>query len=89
MTRIVDAGNTVVPAYLSLVSNGFIVSRQESSTPNGKVERWTATRFGVELVADDVLRLLGLTSLYETRGPSWRATDDEIDDFLRHFGGDV
>ena len=37
------------------------------------------------LVSQDPLELLGLVALYEARGDSWKATDAEIDHFLKTF----
>jgi hypothetical protein len=32
------------------------------------------------------LTLLGLVALYETRGPEWQASDEQIERFLAEFG---
>ena len=81
-TRIVGAGNTVVPAYLALKAKGFLVSREKHDSGG---ETWTAENDEVELVTDDPVHLLGLSVIYELRGKDWMANDKEIDNFLNEF----
>ena len=71
-----------IPAILLLEDRGYAVTVTRSED----VERWTATRGDVELSGEDPLQLLGLASLAEARGPSWRATDEQILDTLARFG---
>lgn len=77
---IAAAGNTEVPAYLTLIELGFSVDR------NGeREEHWTAKKGTLELVADGLLELLGLCLLRSERGAYWQAADSEIDGFLKRF----
>ena len=46
------------------------------------------TRAGLELWAADTLALLGLHCLHQERGANWKASDDQIAEFLRRFHGD-
>ena len=75
------AGNTAIPAYLTLIKLGYSVDRVDT----GGEERWTATKGTLQLVAYCTLQLLGLCVLRSERGPAWQASDPEIDQFLRQF----
>jgi len=79
--RIAAAGNTDVPAYLTLTKLGYLVERTNS---DGQ-EHWTAKKGTLELLADGPLELLGLCLLRNERGPCWQAGDSEIDEFLKRF----
>ena len=80
-----DAANTIVPAYLTLLQRGVSVYRQPSAvTDSGML--WVAEDAGHRFVAEDLLVLLGLVALHETRGPQWQASDEEIERFLAEFG---
>ena len=78
---IAAAGNTEVPAYLTLVGLGYEIDRRKE----GDVELWIANKENLQLVAGSPLELLGLSSLYGERGPSWQASDNDIDAFLARF----
>lgn len=84
LVKIVDAGNTVVPAYLVINSKGYDITCQRATA--GTDEVWRACKDEVEFIASSVLELLGLVSIYESRGRSWKATDKEIDGFIQEFG---
>ena len=77
------AANVVVPAYLALLAKGYAVRCERSSNDS---EFWVADgplgRFG----ADDTVTLLGVVAVAETRGENWRASDAEIESFLKKFG---
>jgi hypothetical protein len=79
--RIAAAGNTEVPAYLTLIELGYSVVRSDT---NGN-EHWIAKRGTLQLMADSPLELLGLSQLRSERGPNWQASDNEIGEFLRRF----
>ena len=80
-----DAGNTIVPAYLALLQRGLSVHREPSAvTDSGTL--WVAEVAGHQFVAEDPVTLLGLVAMYETRGPEWQASDDEIESFIAKFG---
>jgi hypothetical protein len=79
--RIAAAGNTEVPAYLTLIELGYSVDRSDR---NGN-EHWIAKKGTLELMANGPLELLGLSLLRSERGPRWQASDNEINEFLRRF----
>ncbi|MBH5389513.1 hypothetical protein [Bradyrhizobium diversitatis] len=79
--RIAAAGNTDVPAYLTLTKLGYLVERINR---DGQ-EHWTAKKGTLELIADGPLVLLGLSMLRTERGSGWQADDSEIDEFLSRF----
>ena len=74
--EIAQAGNTVVPAILTLERLGFTVSQHNGS--------FAASAEGSRFVAEDPVALLGLIKLAEARRP-WRASDAEIDDVLNRY----
>ncbi len=74
--RIADAGNTQVPAVLTLRSLGFVVRREAQASH----ELWYAETPALTLMAKDPLSLLGLANLRSSRGTDWKATDREIED---------
>jgi hypothetical protein len=80
---IATAGNTEVPAYLVLKAKGY----QITVTPiEGSHEQtWSAENDTVCLSAAGPIELLGMVSMYESRGADWRAPDEAIDDFVKRF----
>jgi hypothetical protein len=75
--RIVQAGNTVVPALLAIESLGFAVRMSGGIT--------YARRGQEEYGAEDPVALLGLIRLVELRSWDWAASDSQIDDTLRRY----
>jgi hypothetical protein len=75
--RIVQAGNTVVPALLAVELLGFAV---EVSGDN-----LIARRGPEEYLANDPAALLGLIRLVELRSWDWAASDSQIDETLRRY----
>lgn len=75
------AGNILVPAYLVLQSKGYCVTRKERDN----MEVWIAESNGLRFEADSTIELLGVVSVYEARGESWRASDNEIYAFAKQF----
>ncbi|MGJ5019067.1 hypothetical protein [Bradyrhizobium oligotrophicum] len=78
---IAAAGNTEIPAYLTLIKLGYEIDRRYESDG----ELWSATKGTLQLVAESLLQLLGLALMYMERGAYWQADDDEIDAFLKRF----
>jgi hypothetical protein len=78
---IAAAGNTEVPAYLTLIELGYSVERIGKDGD----ERWIAKRGTLQLMADCPLELLGLSLLRSERGPHWQASDNETSEFLTRF----
>ena len=81
--NISGAGNVVVPAYLALQKMGYIV---RCENPVSDHEIWIAENDSTILSADDVVILLGLATLAQSRGEHWQASDEEIQDFLKKCG---
>ena len=81
--NISGAGNVVVPAYLALQKLGYSV---RCENPASGHEPWIAESDTTILSADDVVILLGLATLAQSRGEHWHASDAEIQDFLKKFG---
>ena len=82
MDHITSAGNTEVSAYLSLGQLGFEIERRLHDIDT---EFWIARRDDQEYSATSPLELLGLCLMHQTRGDDWKATDDEINSYLREF----
>ena len=80
---IAAVGNTVVPAYLSLLARGYVVRREG---PPAEEELWYAEDEHRRFIAGDLVELLGVVALFETRGEGWPASDEEIERFLSEFG---
>ena len=80
--KLATAGNVVVPAFLTLLQRGYSVRRDAPSSP-GQEALWHAEREGVHLIAEEPLSLLALAAIVESRGAEWRATDEQIESFLR------
>ena len=80
--NIFGAGNVVVPAYLTLQKMGYSV---RCENPVSDHETWIAESDTAILSADDVVILLGLATLAELRGEDWKASDAEIQDFLKKY----
>lgn len=78
---IAAAGNTEVPAYLTLVELGYSVDRVDKDGEG----HWIAKKGTLQLMADCPLELLGLSLLRSERGPRWQANDSEIAEFLTRF----
>jgi hypothetical protein len=38
-----------------------------------------------KFMAEDPVTLLGVQAIYESRQSDWKATDDELDNFLKEF----
>jgi hypothetical protein len=82
MEQISAAGNTEVPAYLTLVREGFRVQRQSLSSEE---ELWIAERGDLRLSANSPLELPGLFCMRQKRGADWKAAETEIDTFQAQF----
>jgi hypothetical protein len=77
---IAEAGNTEVPASLVLEKMGFLVRVESVKAAD---EEWVAERGDLKVIASSPVSLLGLVALIESRGHDWRASDVEIDEFLK------
>lgn len=88
MENITAAGNTEVPAFLAIKALGFDVERRFL---DGDPERelWVARSEQAQFSAGSPLELLGLYAMRSQRGQSWKASDDEITNFLRDYYPDA
>jgi hypothetical protein len=77
------AGNTIVPAYLVFRAKGYDITNQH---PADGDELWFASGPLGRFTAEDAESLLGLITLAEVRGEQWRASDEEIENFMATFG---
>lgn len=80
--EIAAAGNTEVPAYLALVDLGFKISVRNLEKG---AQIWTAAKNDLQVSGESPLELLALIKLIECRGENWKASDDEINDFLSKY----
>jgi len=81
MKQISEAGNTVVPALLTLERLGFSIS--VVTCRDSKLFR--VTRGEERFVGHDPLAILGLVKLVEARGSEWQPTDTEILEVLTKY----
>jgi hypothetical protein len=77
-----SAANTIVPAFLVLKAKGFQVYRTKVV---GHEEEWVAEKGETKFTAEDPVTLLGVQAIYESRQSDWKATDGEVDNFLKEF----
>ncbi len=82
--KVSEAGNVIIPAYLTLQDKGYAVERI-STKSDGSVTIWRATQDGNEFNASDPLALLGVVALAEYRGENWRAEPEEAKPFIREY----
>jgi hypothetical protein len=82
--QIVNAANTLIPAFLALQTKGYRVwwERGQAAADN---ETWYAEGPLGRFVADDPVELLGLVAMRELRGSNWKADDEQIDNFMREY----
>ena len=80
--KISAAGNVEIPAYLVLKMKGFSV-RWERGGENS--ETWYAEKENLCFSGEGPIELLGVVDVYETRGNNWKASDEEIDEFLERY----
>src|SRR4051812_13740400 len=76
--KLAQAGDTAVPAILTLETAGFELQRVD--------DLFVARRSSEEFVVNDPVGLLGLVALVEARGWEWGASDEQIDSVLSRFG---
>jgi hypothetical protein len=82
--KICAAGNTVVPALLTLERLGFQVSTRNTS----KGPKTTASRREEEYSAEDPVAVLGLIKLVELRTWQWGPSDLETENTLHKYNLD-
>ncbi|MFC5456998.1 hypothetical protein [Prosthecobacter fluviatilis] len=82
LESITAAGNVEVPAYLALQELGFAIDRR--FLENG-TEMWVATSDAFLFSAPSPLELLGLCLMRQTRGPNWKADNNQINGYLSTY----
>ncbi|ADG69593.1 conserved hypothetical protein [Planctopirus limnophila DSM 3776] len=84
-SQLTNAGNTIVPAYLALLARGLSIVKEPSAfTESGMI--WVAEDTTTQFSAEDLVTLLGLVAMQETRGAGWQASDEEIESFFAKYG---
>jgi hypothetical protein len=86
MEHITNAGNVEVPAYLALQQLGFALEQKVHTEDS---EFWIATKNGLSFSGSSTLEVLGLCLMRSTRGAEWKATDEEINRYLRTYYPDA
>lgn len=84
MENITAAGNTEIPAFLAIKALGFDIDRTFLDGDQQR-ELWVARNEQSQFSAGSPLELLGLCAMRSQRGLSWKASDDEINDFLEKY----
>ncbi|QBH97744.1 hypothetical protein EKN56_15840 [Limnobaculum zhutongyuii] len=78
------AGNTASPCYFAIKAKGYqveIFSYLESEKENEWSFDYNATKDDLFFSATSPEELLGLISMWETRGDNWRANEKEADEY--------
>lgn len=73
---------SLLQAYLALLEKGYSVRR---GTGIGDSALWLAVKGDNEFIGDGLLELLGIVCMCETRGENWKATDKQIEEFLKKY----
>ena len=73
------AGNTEIPAILTLEKMGYKISSDASGS------EWSAEKVEQQFIACSPLELLGLIEMYLSRGEDWKAEDSEVELSLIHI----
>lgn len=79
--RIAAAGNTEVPCYLEILARGYSVTVVRGT----ETDYWSASKGDNDFLAEDLVSLLGVIAMAESRGREWQAQDHEIDEFLLRY----
>lgn len=82
--NLTEAGSTQTPAYLTLIDLGYKVYREVNF--DSRYEMWYAESDEIRLSADDVVKLLGLHTLWVHRKDTgWQASNAETHRFIEKF----
>jgi len=82
--KISEAGNTIIPAYITLQEKGYKVERVLCE-PNDSITLWRAEKDNKEFNASDPLALLGIVAMAEHRGEDWKPKIDESKEFIEKY----
>ena len=83
---IVVAGNTTAPCLAALKKKRYEIFVSfwldgKQSSPEDYAPTWVAVKDGRRFAGGCVEEVLGLISMWETRGDHWRASSAEFDDY--------
>jgi hypothetical protein len=82
--KVSDAGNVIIPAYLTLQDKGYVVEQIFDESVDG-ITVWRATKGIDEFNASDPLTLLGVVAMVEHRGEAWQADTEEALPFMNKY----
>jgi hypothetical protein len=82
--KVSEAGNVIIPAYLTLQDKGYTVERIRTKSEDG-ITLWRATQGANEFNASNPLTLLGVVAVAEHRGEHWQPALDESKSFLSKY----
>lgn len=82
--KVSEAGNVVIPAYLTLKDKGYKVERIFCE-PKDTITLWRATKGSNEFNASDPLTLLGVVAMAEHRGCEWQPKLEESNEFIETY----
>jgi len=68
------AGNVEAPSYKLIQDMGYEIVKIK--------ENWIASDHNSEFCADNPLELLGLVTLYRSKGDDWKVSDKTIEEFI-------
>ena len=80
--KISAAANVEIPAYLTLKEKGYNVYWKRVDKEN---EYWYADKGNLNFMAEGAIELLGIVAVYELRAQNWKASDSEIDEFIKEY----
>ncbi len=82
--KVSEAGNTLIPAYLTLQDKGYDVEKVLAE-PQDSITLWRATKDGNEFNASNPLSLLGIVAMAEQRGEDWQPDTSEAQEFMEKY----
>ena len=85
--KVSEAGNVIIPAYITLQQKGYILECIYPETDNDLIS-WRATKGSNKFNASDPLTLLGIVAMVEHRGENWKATNEEALSFMNKYYGE-
>jgi hypothetical protein len=76
------AGNTIAPCFAVIKQKGYIIETYVNEDSNGEYSyTWNAVKESHRFSATCPVELLGLISMWETRGDDWKASDIEYKEY--------
>ncbi len=82
--KLTDSMNTYNPALTIIKEKGYVLTIQDLEDDDFN---WVASKEGIELIANNPLRLLALVVIAEEKGENWNVCSNNLyDDILAEFG---